>query len=117
MTVELNKLKFDERGLIPTIVQDVHTREVLTVAYMNEESLKRTLETKETWFWSRSRNELWHKGGTSGNTQKVVEVISDCDDDALVILVEPTGPACHVGNVSCFEKNKHENLGLVLNQL
>jgi len=103
MTVELNKLKFDEHGLIPAIVQDVHTREVLTVAYMNAESLARTLETKETWFWSRSRNQLWHKGETSGNTQAVVELLLDCDGDAIVVLVEPTGPACHTGARSCFE--------------
>jgi len=103
MTVELNKLKFDEHGLIPAIVQDVHTREVLTLAYMNAESLARTLETKETWFWSRSRNQLWHKGETSGNTQAVVELLLDCDGDAIVVLVEPTGPACHTGARSCFE--------------
>jgi phosphoribosyl-ATP pyrophosphohydrolase/phosphoribosyl-AMP cyclohydrolase len=103
MTAELNKLKFDEHGLIPAIVQDVRTREVLTLAYMNAESLARTVETKETWFWSRSRNELWHKGETSGNTQKVVELLLDCDGDAIVILVEPRGPACHTGARSCFE--------------
>ena len=94
MTVELNKLKFDERGLIPAIVQDVRTREVLTLAYMNAESFARTVETKETWFWSRSRNKLWHKGETSGNIQKVVELLLDCDGDAIVVLVDPAGPAC-----------------------
>ena len=103
MTVEFHKLKFDEHGLIPAIVQDVRTREVLTLAYMNAESLTRTVETKETWFWSRSRNELWHKGETSGNTQKVVELLLDCDGDAIVVLVEPRGPACHTGARSCFE--------------
>ena len=103
MTVELNKLKFDERGLIPAIVQHVRTREVLTLAYMNAESLARTVETKETWFWSRSRNKLWHKGETSGNTQRVVELLPDCDGDALVVLVEPAGPACHTGAQSCFD--------------
>jgi len=102
VTVEFNKLKFDERGLIPAIVQDVRTREVLTLAYMNAESLARTVETKETWFWSRSRNKLWHKGETSGNTQKVVELLLDCDGDAIVILVDPAGPACHTGAQSCF---------------
>jgi phosphoribosyl-ATP pyrophosphohydrolase/phosphoribosyl-AMP cyclohydrolase len=119
MTVEANKLKLDERGLIPAVVQDVKTREVLTLAYMNLDSLKRTLETKETWFWSRSRNELWHKGETSGNTQKVVDILLDCDGDALVVLVEPTGPACHTGETSCFHDpaNEHENLGAVLDQL
>ena len=105
MTVEFHKLKFDEHGLIPVIVQDVRTREVLTLAYMNAESLTRTVETKETWFWSRSRNELWHKGETSGNTQKVVELLLDCDGDAIVVLVEPRGPACHTGARSCFESS------------
>jgi phosphoribosyl-ATP pyrophosphohydrolase/phosphoribosyl-AMP cyclohydrolase len=102
VTVEFSKLKFDERGLIPAIVQDVRTREVLTLAYMNAESFARTLETKETWFWSRSRNKLWHKGETSGNTQKVVELLLDCDGDAIVVLVDPAGPACHTGAQSCF---------------
>ena len=102
MTVEFSKLKFDERGLIPAIVQDVRTREVLTLAYMNAESFARTVETKETWFWSRSRNKLWHKGETSGNVQKVVELLLDCDGDAIVVLVDPAGPACHTGAQSCF---------------
>ena len=102
MTVEFSKLKFDERGLIPAIVQDVRTREVLTLAYMNAESFARTVETKETWFWSRSRNKLWHKGETSGNTQKVVELLLDCDGDAIVVLEDPAGPACHTGAQSCF---------------
>jgi phosphoribosyl-AMP cyclohydrolase / phosphoribosyl-ATP pyrophosphohydrolase len=96
-------VRFDERGLVPAIVQDARTREVLMLAYMNEESLRRTLEEGETWFWSRSRAELWHKGATSGNTQRVVEVRLDCDADALVVLVEPRGPACHTGAVSCFQ--------------
>ena len=95
-------LKWDERGLIPVIVQDAETREVLTLAYMNAESLQRTLETGETWFWSRSRGELWHKGATSGNTQRVVEILYDCDGDALLVRVVPAGPACHTGAVSCF---------------
>src|ERR1043166_9835638 len=102
MTVEFDKLKFDEHGLIPAIVQDVRTREVLTLAYMNAESLTRTVETKETWFWSRSRNELWHKGETSGNTQKAVELLLDCDVDAIVVLVDPPGPAFPTGAQSCF---------------
>jgi len=96
-------VRFDERGLVPAIVQDARTREVLTLAYMNEESLRRTLEEGETWFWSRSRAELWHKGATSGNTQRVVELLLDCDADAVVVLVEPRGPACHTGAVSCFQ--------------
>jgi len=95
-------LKWDERGLIPAIVQDAETGEVLTLAYMNAEALQRTLETGETWFWSRSRGELWHKGATSGNTQRVIEIRYDCDGDALLVRVEPAGPACHTGAVSCF---------------
>lgn len=95
-------IRFDEKGLVPAIVQDVETKEVLTLAYMNEESLTKTLESGETWFYSRSRQELWHKGATSGNTQSVVSVKYDCDQDAVLVLVEPKGPACHTGAVSCF---------------
>jgi phosphoribosyl-ATP pyrophosphohydrolase/phosphoribosyl-AMP cyclohydrolase len=98
-------VKFDERGLIPAIVQDAHTGDVLTLAYMNEESLRRTIETGETWFWSRSRNELWHKGATSGNRQSVVGIAVDCDDDAILITVRPHGPACHKGEMTCFHSN------------
>lgn len=98
----LEELKYDERGLVPVVVQDASTREVLTVAYMNAESLRRTLESGETWFWSRSRAALWHKGETSGHTQRVVRLAVDCDSDALVALVEPSGPACHTGARSCF---------------
>ncbi|HEV7766421.1 MAG TPA: bifunctional phosphoribosyl-AMP cyclohydrolase/phosphoribosyl-ATP diphosphatase HisIE [Thermoanaerobaculia bacterium] len=89
-------------NLIPAIVRDARTGAVLTLAYMNDESLAKTRETGETWFWSRSRNELWHKGATSGNTQRVIHIASDCDDDALVVTVEPNGPACHTGAESCF---------------
>jgi phosphoribosyl-ATP pyrophosphohydrolase/phosphoribosyl-AMP cyclohydrolase len=88
--------------LTPAIVRDANSGAILTLAYMNEESLAKTRETGETWFWSRSRNELWHKGATSGNTQRVVHIASDCDDDALVVTVEPNGPACHNGTFSCF---------------
>jgi phosphoribosyl-AMP cyclohydrolase / phosphoribosyl-ATP pyrophosphohydrolase len=95
-------IRFDEKGLVPAIVQDADTKEVLTLAYMNQESLTKTLETGETWFFSRSRQELWHKGATSGNTQSVVSVKYDCDQDAVLVLVEPKGPACHTGAVSCF---------------
>jgi phosphoribosyl-ATP pyrophosphohydrolase/phosphoribosyl-AMP cyclohydrolase len=102
MSVKPEDVRFDERGLVPAVVQDARTREVLTLAYMNEESLRRTLSEGETWFWSRSRAELWHKGATSGNTQRLVGVMLDCDSDALVVLVEPRGPACHTGAVSCF---------------
>jgi phosphoribosyl-AMP cyclohydrolase / phosphoribosyl-ATP pyrophosphohydrolase len=103
-------LRFDERGLIPAIVQDFETKEVLTLAYMNEESLKRTLEEGETWFWSRSRSRLWHKGETSGNTQRVVELMADCDADALIVMVEPSGPACHTGASSCFGRQLQEKV-------
>jgi phosphoribosyl-ATP pyrophosphohydrolase/phosphoribosyl-AMP cyclohydrolase len=89
-------------GLIPAIVQDAHTKDVLMLAYMNAESLQKTLETRETWFWSRSRQALWHKGGTSGNIQSVVEIRYDCDADTLLVLVEPAGSACHTGATSCF---------------
>jgi phosphoribosyl-ATP pyrophosphohydrolase/phosphoribosyl-AMP cyclohydrolase len=102
MNFKIEELKFDEEGLIPAVVQDSKTGEVLTLAYMNIESLRRTQETHETWFWSRSRKELWHKGATSGNTQRVVELLLDCDRDALVVLVEPAGPACHTGARTCF---------------
>ena len=109
MNLDIESLKFDERGLIPAVVQDAQTREVLTLAYMNRESLARTLETGQTWFWSRSRNELWHKGATSGNTQDVVSLSSDCDNDAIVVLVKPAGPACHTGATSCFEVKQDLN--------
>lgn len=102
-------VKFNEQGLIPAVVQDAQSKEVLTVAYMNEESLQKTIETNETWFYSRSRNELWHKGATSGNTQQVVSIKADCDQDALVIEVLPKGPACHTGTTSCFTQSIVEN--------
>ena len=101
--VTIEDIKFDENGLIPAIVQDARTKRVLTLAYMNRESLEKTLETGETVFWSRSRGELWHKGDTSGNYQHVVSIIADCDWDALTVLVDPDGPACHLGTESCFE--------------
>jgi phosphoribosyl-ATP pyrophosphohydrolase/phosphoribosyl-AMP cyclohydrolase len=95
-------VKFDTNGLVPAIVRDAKGGAILTLAYMNEESLAKTRESGETWFWSRSRNELWHKGATSGNTQRVVHIAEDCDSDALVVTVEPSGPACHTGAFSCF---------------
>ncbi|WP_286229634.1 bifunctional phosphoribosyl-AMP cyclohydrolase/phosphoribosyl-ATP diphosphatase HisIE [Neobacillus mesonae] len=103
-----NEIKFDEKGLLPAIIQDAETLEVLTLAYMNKESLEKTLETGETWFYSRSRQELWHKGETSGNTQTVVEMKYDCDKDALLVLVKPKGPACHTGAISCFSQEVTE---------
>lgn len=102
-------LKFNEQGLITAVVQDARSKEVLTVAYMNEESLQKTIETNETWFFSRSRNELWHKGATSGNTQQVVLIKADCDKDALVVEVVPAGPACHNGTTSCFTETVVQN--------
>lgn len=95
-------IKWDERGLIPAIVQDATTQQVLMLAYMNAEALRLTLDTGEAHFWSRSRQELWHKGATSGNVQRVREVRVDCDADTILLLVDPTGPACHTGEVSCF---------------
>jgi len=104
----IQSLKFDEQGLIPVVVQNSHTNEILTLAYMNLESLSRTLETRQTWFWSRSRKELWHKGETSGNFQNVVDIRIDCDGDALVVLVDPEGPACHLGENTCFHRQLQE---------
>ena len=98
----LFEIKYDDRGLIPAIVQDSETKQVLMLAYMNKESLQLTLERRETYFWSRSRRGLWHKGETSRNIQKVIEVRVDCDADTLLILVKPAGPACHTGEQSCF---------------
>jgi len=96
------ELKFDEKGLIPAIVQDIKTKKVLMLAYMNEEALKKTMSTETTWFYSRSRQELWNKGATSGNIQHVRKIAYDCDGDTLLIEVEQQGVACHTGNYSCF---------------
>jgi phosphoribosyl-ATP pyrophosphohydrolase/phosphoribosyl-AMP cyclohydrolase len=103
-----DKIAFDERGLVPCIVQDWRTGEVLTLAYMNEEALERTRTTGETHFWSRSREELWHKGATSGNVQRVRALRFDCDADAVLALVEPAGPACHTGERTCFHNGELE---------
>ncbi|KAF0249804.1 MAG: phosphoribosyl-ATP pyrophosphohydrolase / phosphoribosyl-AMP cyclohydrolase [bacterium] len=100
----IQNLKFDEQGLIPVVIQNSRTKEILTLAYMNVESLTRTLQTGQTWFWSRSRKELWHKGETSGNFQHVVDIRIDCDGDALVVFVDPEGPACHLGENTCFHR-------------
>lgn len=102
MQVTFSEIKFDAHGLVPAIVQDAETKEILMMAYMNQESLQLTLEKGETYFWSRSRKELWHKGATSGNVQRVAEIRVDCDADALLIRVHPAGPACHTGNQTCF---------------
>ncbi len=107
--MDIKNIKFDENGLIPAIVQDAETNKVLTLAYMNEESLKISMEKKLTCFWSRSRNELWLKGETSGNYQHIVSITADCDSDALLVKVRPEGPACHKGTVSCFENTFFEN--------
>jgi len=97
-----SEIKFDANGLVPAIVQDADTNEVLMMAYINAESLRLTLEKGEAHFWSRSRGELWHKGATSGNVQRVVEVRIDCDGDTLLLRVHPAGPACHTGERTCF---------------
>lgn len=105
---KVEELKWDSRGLIPAVVQDAASGEVLTVAYMSRESLRKTFELGETVFFSRSRQCLWHKGETSGNTQKVVSITTDCDQDAVVIRVHPRGPACHTGARSCFYEEVEE---------
>jgi phosphoribosyl-AMP cyclohydrolase len=105
MLLEIKTLHWNEQGLIPAIVQDSQSLEVLMMAWMNAESLQLTLDSLETWFWSRSRQELWHKGATSGNIQKVVRIEVDCDEDTLLVLVSPSGPACHTGSSSCFYRS------------
>ena len=107
--LNISELKFDEKGLIPAIVVDAVTKKVLTLAYMNEESLKISLEKGLTCFYSRSRQELWLKGETSGNYQHIVSITADCDNDALVVMVEKDGPACHTGTDSCFTKPVYES--------
>ncbi len=98
-------LKYDEKGLIPAVIQDGKTLEVLMVAYMNAESLQRTISTGLTWFWSRSRRTFWQKGATSGNVQRVQDILYDCDNDTLLVRVEPAGPACHTGERTCFYRS------------
>lgn len=105
MNFDIEKLNFDDHGLIPAIIQDVESNEVLMMAYMNRESLEKTLETGQTWFWSRSRKQLWHKGATSGHFQDVQEISYDCDADCLLIKVIQTGEACHTGKRSCFHNS------------
>jgi len=111
------KVQFGSDGLVPAIVRDARTGEVLTLAYMNEEALRLTEESGESWFWSRSRRELWHKGATSGNRQKVVAIRADCDQDAIVLDVEPLGPACHTGATSCFGQASRSTSHLEVAQL
>src|SRR3954471_12905592 len=108
--IDPRQISFDANGLVPCIVQDWRSGEVLTLAYMNRDALDRTNESGETWFWSRSRNELWHKGATSGNTQSVKALRYDCDADALLALVEPAGPACHTGERTCFHNGETEKI-------
>ncbi|MBP1964853.1 bifunctional phosphoribosyl-AMP cyclohydrolase/phosphoribosyl-ATP diphosphatase HisIE [Paenibacillus aceris] len=105
MTFSVEQIKYDAHGLVPAIVQDAVSKEVLMMAYMNSESLQRTIQTGATWFWSRSREELWNKGATSGHTQKVKALRYDCDADTLLVLVEQVGPACHNGTYTCFTEN------------
>jgi len=100
--LNIEELKFDEKGLIPAVVVDAKTKKILTLAYMNKESLRISLEEGRTCFWSRSRQELWRKGETSGNVQRIVSIIGDCDKDALMVVVDKSGPACHLGEDSCF---------------
>ncbi len=107
--IDISTLKFDEKGLIPAVVVDSLSRKVLTVAYMNAESLKISMEEKRTCFWSRSRQELWRKGETSGNTQEIISITADCDRDALTVVVKKNGPACHTGADSCFNEVIFEN--------
>lgn len=106
--IDINDIKFDEKGLIPAIITDVNTGQVLTLAYMNRKSLEISIEKKLTCFWSRSRQELWLKGETSGNYQHIVSITADCDRDALLVAVQPEGPACHLGSWSCFDDSLRE---------
>ncbi len=109
MSFDVNSLKFDQAGLLPAIVQDKASGEVVMLAYMNKTAVEKTLATKETWFWSRSRQELWHKGATSGNVQKVLEVLYDCDRDTLLVIVVQNGAACHEGYFTCFHNRIEED--------
>ncbi len=116
----LKNIKFDERGLVPVIVKDYKTGKILMLAYMNELAFKKTIETREAWYWSRSRKELWHKGETSGNIQRVLDIKIDCDGDAILLIVEQIGNACHTGNYSCFYRsinNMPENFLFYLEDL
>lgn len=105
----MKNINFDENGLIPAIIQDAATSEVLMLGYMNEESLRRTMQSKEVWFYSRSRQELWHKGETSGNKIKVENIKYNCENNSLLIMATPTGPVCHTGNKTCFYRDLTED--------
>ena len=109
MSSEINEIRWNEKGLVPAIVQNNQSLEVLMMAWMNADSLQRTRETGEAWFWSRSRQELWHKGATSGNTQKVIQIKVDCDGDTLLLFVNPAGPTCHTGARTCFYRSLYSN--------
>ena len=111
MNTDPIQIKFDENGLIPAVVQDINSGDVLMMAYVNAEAIERTWQTRESYFWSRSRQELWHKGETSGNLQLVSEIRLDCDQDAVLIKVDPAGPACHTGNRGCFYRRLEEQDG------
>ncbi|TCS95701.1 bifunctional phosphoribosyl-AMP cyclohydrolase/phosphoribosyl-ATP diphosphatase HisIE [Hazenella coriacea] len=117
--IDPSLIHFNEQGLIPVIIQDAVSKDVLTLAYMNEEALQKTLEEGETWLYSRSRQKLWHKGESSGNTQRVTHLSYDCDADAILAQVIPHGPACHLGNASCFQgvSNSSTDRFSVINQL
>jgi phosphoribosyl-ATP pyrophosphohydrolase/phosphoribosyl-AMP cyclohydrolase len=104
----MDKIKYDEKGLIPAVIQDAATGEVLMLGYMNRESLRRTMQSKEVWFFSRSRQELWHKGGTSGNIIKVKDIKYNCESNSLLVTADPTGPVCHTGNQTCFYRGLTE---------
>ena len=106
-------MKFDDKGLLPAIVQDARTGEVLMLAYVNQESLEKTLSTGQAWFYSRSRQELWHKGATSGNYLNVKEVFVDCDEDTVLLRVDPAGPVCHTGNRTCFFRSLGGGLNII----
>lgn len=106
--MDLTELTYNDAGLIPCIVQDADTGVVLMMAWMNEEAIRRTLEQKTTWFWSRSRGKFWHKGEESGNVQELVDLRYDCDEDTLLALVNPAGPACHTGERTCFYRSFFE---------
>ncbi|MDO4183587.1 MAG: phosphoribosyl-AMP cyclohydrolase [Coriobacteriia bacterium] len=106
--MDISQLRFNDQGLIPCIVQDAATKDVLMMAWMNAESVRLTLDQRTTWFFSRSRGQLWHKGETSGNTQQLVDLRYDCDEDCLLALVTPAGPACHTGETTCFYRSALE---------